>query len=51
MSKDKKPKNKKLNHWLIYGGALAIILAFQVFSGGLGNSSNVSTTPSQFFKY
>ena len=51
MSKDNKPKNKKINHWLIYGGALALILAFQVFSGGLGNSSNTSTTPSQFFKF
>ena len=51
MSKDNKPKNKKINHWLIYGGALALILAFQVFSGGLGNSSGVSTTPSQFFKF
>ena len=51
MSKDNKPKNKKINHWLIYGGALALILAFQVFSGGLGNSSNISTTPSQFFKF
>ena len=51
MSKDNKPKNKKINNWLIYGGALALILAFQVFSGGLGNSSNTSTTPSQFFKF
>ena len=51
MSKDNKPKNKKINHWLIYGGALALILAFQVFSGGLVNSSNTSTTPSQFFKF
>tara|TARA_B110000003_G_scaffold262603_1_gene285398 strand:+ start:2227 stop:4200 length:1974 start_codon:yes stop_codon:yes gene_type:complete len=51
MSKDNKPKNKKINHWLIYGGTLALILAFQLFSGGLGNSSNTSTTPSQFFKF
>ncbi|MDG1014242.1 MAG: ATP-dependent metallopeptidase FtsH/Yme1/Tma family protein, partial [Flavobacteriaceae bacterium] len=51
MSKDNKPKNKKINHWLIYGGALALILAFQLFSGGLGNSSNTLTTPSQFFKF
>tara|TARA_B110000003_G_scaffold248571_1_gene260351 strand:- start:263 stop:2197 length:1935 start_codon:yes stop_codon:yes gene_type:complete len=51
MSKDKNPKNKKINHWLIYGGALILIIAFQIFSGGLGNSSDTSTTPSQFFKY
>ena len=51
MSKDKNPKNKKINHWLIYGGALILIIAFQIFSGGLGNSSDTSTTPSQFFEY
>ena len=51
MSKDKKPKNTKLNPYWIYGGAIILILAFNVFSGGLGDSSGVSTTPSQFFEY
>ena len=51
MSKDKNPKNKKINPWLIYGGAIILIIAFQIFSGGLGNSSDTSTTPSQFFEY
>ena len=51
MSKDKKPKNTKFNAYWIYGIAIVLFLAFNVFSGGLGDSSGISTTPSQFFKY
>jgi len=51
MSKDKKPKNTKQNAYWIYGTAIVLILAFNVFSGGFGDSSGTSTTPSQFFKY
>jgi cell division protease FtsH len=51
MSKDKKPKNTKLNAYWIYGIAILIFLAFNLFSGGLGDSSGADTTPSQFFKY
>ena len=49
--KDKKPKNSKFNAYWIYGIAIVLFLAFNVFSGGLGDSSGASTTPSQFFKY
>jgi cell division protease FtsH len=51
MSKDKKPKNTKLNAYWIYGISILIFLAFNLFSGGLGDSSGADTTPSQFFKY
>ena len=51
MSKDKKPKNTKFNAYWIYGGAVVIILAINLFSSGLGASSGESSTPSQFFKY
>ena len=51
MSKDKKPKNTKFNAYWIYGIAIVLFLAFNVFSGGLGDSSGASTTPSQFFKF
>ena len=51
MSEDKKPKNTKFNAYWIYGIAIVLFLVFNVFSGGLGNSSGVSTTPSQFFKF
>ena len=51
MSTDKKPKNTKFNAYWIYGIAIVLFLAFNVFSGGLGDSSGISTTPSQFFKY
>ena len=51
MSKDKKPKNTKFNAYWIYGGAVVIILAINLFSGSLGASSGESSTPSQFFKY
>ena len=51
MSKDKKPKNTKQNAYWIYGAAIVLILAFNIFSGGFGDSSGASTTPSQFFKY
>ena len=51
MSKDQKPKNTKFNAYWIYGIAIVLFLAFNVFSGGLGDSSGVSTTPSQFFKF
>ena len=39
MSKDKKPKNTKFNAYWIYGIAIVLFLAFNVFSGGLGDSS------------
>ncbi|MDC1265817.1 ATP-dependent zinc metalloprotease FtsH [Flavobacteriaceae bacterium] len=51
MSTEKKPKNTKFNAYWIYGIAIVLFLAFNVFSGGLGDSSGASTTPSQFFKY
>ena len=51
MSTDKKPKNTKFNAYWIYGIAIVLFLAFNVFSGGLGDSTGVSTTPSQFFKF
>ena len=50
-NKDNKPKNTKFNAYWIYGIAIVLFLVFNVFSGGLGNSSGVSTTPSQFFKF
>ena len=51
MSKNKKPKNTKFNAYWIYGTAVVVILAINLFSGGLGASSGESSTPSQFFKY
>ena len=39
MSNDKKPKNTKFNAYWIYGIAIVLFLAFNVFSGGLGDSS------------
>ena len=51
MSKDKKPKNTKFNAYWIYGVAIVLFLAFNVFSSGLGDASGTSTTPSQFFKF
>ena len=51
MSKDKKPKNTKFNAYWIYGVAIVLFLAFNVFSGGLADASGTSTTPSQFFKF
>ena len=48
-NKDNKPKNTKFNAYWIYGIAIVLFLVFNVFSGGLGNSTGVSTTPSQFF--
>jgi cell division protease FtsH len=51
MSKDKKSKNTKFNAYWIYGIAIVLFLAFNVFSGGLGDTSGTSTTPSQFFKF
>jgi cell division protease FtsH len=50
-NKDNKPKNTKFNAYWIYGIAIVLFLVFNVFSGGLGNSTGVSTTPSQFFKF
>jgi len=51
MSKDKKQKNTKFNSYWVYGGALILFLAVNIFSGGLGSSSGESTTPSQFFEF
>ena len=51
MSNDKKPKNTKFNAYWIYGIAIVLFLGFNIFSGGLGGSSEGSTTPSQFFKF
>lgn len=53
MSDNKKPDNKKpkINPYLIYGSIIAIFLVFNIFSGGLGSSTGVTTTPSQFFEY
>ncbi len=51
MSENKKPKNSKFNAYWIYGIAIVLFLAFNLFSGGLGDSTGVSTTPSQFFKF
>lgn len=48
MSKDQKPKNTKFNAYWIYGIAIVLFLAFNVFSGGLGDSSGVSTTHHSF---
>jgi cell division protease FtsH len=51
MSNDKKPKNTKFNAYWIYGIAIVLFLGFNIFSGGIGGSSEGSTTPSQFFKF
>ncbi|MBT7851598.1 MAG: ATP-dependent zinc metalloprotease FtsH [Formosa sp.] len=51
MSNEKKPKNTKFNAYWVYGIAIVLFLGFNLFSGGLGGSSEASTTPSQFFKY
>ena len=51
MSNEKKPKNTKFNAYWVYGIAIVLFLGFNLFSGGLGASSEASTTPSQFFKY
>ena len=51
MSNEKKSKNTKFNAYWVYGIAIVLFLGFNLFSGGLGGSSEASTTPSQFFKY
>ena len=51
MSKDKNPKNFKFNAYWVYGIVIGLFLVFNLFSGGLGSSNGVTTTPSKFFKF
>lgn len=51
MSKDKKENNFKLNAYWVYGIIIGLFLLFNFFSGGLGSSSGLATTPSKFFSF
>ena len=51
MSKDKNPKNFKFNAYWVYGIVIGLFLVFNLFSGGIGSSNGVTTTPSKFFKF
>jgi cell division protease FtsH len=51
MSKEKKQNNFKLNAYWIYGIIIGVFLIFNLFSGGMGTSNGMTTTPSKFFKF
>lgn len=51
MSKDKKQNNFKLNAYWVYGIIIGIFLLFNLFSGGIGSSNGMITTPSKFFNF
>lgn len=50
---DKKSLNKKpkLSPYWIYGLIIAIFLAINIFSGGMGSATGTSTTQDKFFDY
>ena len=49
MSKDKKQNNFKFNNWWVYGSLIGILLIIQLFSGSIGTTNGITTTPSKFF--
>tara|TARA_B100001057_G_scaffold457959_1_gene506722 strand:+ start:14062 stop:16011 length:1950 start_codon:yes stop_codon:yes gene_type:complete len=49
MSKDKKQNNFKFNTWWIYGSLIGIFVIIQLFSGSIGTTNGITTTPSKFF--
>jgi cell division protease FtsH len=51
MSKEKKQNNFKFNSYWIYGIIIVVFLIFNLFSGGMGASNGMTTTPSKFFKF
>ena len=51
MSKDKKQNNFKFNSYWVYGIVIGVFLIFNLFSGGIGASNGITTTPSKFFKF
>ena len=51
MSKDKKQNNFKFNAYWVYGIVIGVFLIFNLFSGGIGDSNGINTTPSKFFKF
>ena len=51
MSKEKKQNNFKFNSYWIYGIIIGVFLIFNLFSGGMGASNGMTTTPSKFFKF
>ena len=51
MSKDKKQNNFKINAYWVYGIIIGIFLLFNLFSGGIGSSNGMITTPSKFFNF
>jgi cell division protease FtsH len=51
MSKDKKQNNFKFNAYWVYGIIIAVFLIFNLFSGGIGASNGITTTPSKFFEF
>jgi cell division protease FtsH len=51
MSKEKKQNNFKFNAYWIYGIIIGVFLIFNLFSGGMGTSNGMTTTPSKFFKF
>ena len=51
MSKDKKQNNFKFNAYWVYGIIIGVFLIFNLFSGGIGASNGITTTPSKFFKF
>ena len=51
MSKEKKQNNFKFNAYWVYGIIIGVFLIFNLFSGGMGASNGMTTTPSKFFKF
>ena len=51
MSKQKKQNNFKFNAYWIYGIVIGVFLIFNFFSGGIGSSNGITTTPSKFFTF
>ena len=53
MAKDNKnlSKKPKFNSWWIYGIVIALILGFQLFSSGMGNSAAKKINPTEFFDF
>ena len=51
MSKDKKQNNFKFNNWWVYGSVIGIFVIFQIFSGSIGTTNGITTTPSKFFNF
>ena len=51
MSKEKKQNNFKFNAYWIYGIVIGVFLIFNFFSGGIGASNGITTTPSKFFTF